>query len=240
MVKSVPFFQNAASQFVSAVITRLKFEVFLKGEYIIRAGTKGDRMFFIQSGVVEVVLDNGIVATCLSDGAHFGEICLLTEDRRVADVIASTTTDLFSLSKENFHTLLEEFPDMREPLEAIAMHRLKKIGKKASYTSIGGSCNKTRRTRLSTNIPPPPIIVDNSDDNKSYDELQHQPKKNISLSESGTVKKTGSFGRRKLSPLQIITHPHATIPQRPLEPSEDNPHTIQYPSSDDDLSDEEK
>ena len=213
----------------------------MKGEYIIRAGTKGDRMFFIQSGVVEVVLDNGIVATSLSDGAHFGEICLLTEDRRVANVIASTTTDLFSLSKENFRTLLEEFPDMREPLEVVAMHRLKKIGKKASYSSLGRGCNKTKRSRLSTNIPPPSISVENNDDNKTNNELQDQPKRKVLLSESSTLEQTGSFGQHKLPPLELITHPHAVIPQKPLgEPSEDNSHIIQYPSSDDDLSDEEK
>lgn len=196
-------------------------------------------MFFIQSGVVEVVLDNGIVATSLSDGAHFGEICLLTEDRRVANVIASTTTDLFSLSKENFHSLLEEFPDMREPLEVVAMHRLKKIGKKASYSlnSVGRDCNKTKISRLSTNIPPPSI----NNDNKTNNELQDQPKGKVLLSESNTLEQTGSFGQHKLPPLELITHPHTAIPQKPLgEPSEDNPHIIQYPSSDDDLSDEEK
>ena len=38
------------------------------------------------------------VATSLSDGSYFGEICLLTNARRVASVRAETYCNVFSLS----------------------------------------------------------------------------------------------------------------------------------------------
>ena len=41
-------------------------------------------MYFIQEGIVDIVMQNGDVATSLSDGSYFGEICLLTNARRVA------------------------------------------------------------------------------------------------------------------------------------------------------------
>ena len=41
-------------------------------------------MYFIQEGIVDIVLASGEVATSLSDGSYFGEICLLTNARRVA------------------------------------------------------------------------------------------------------------------------------------------------------------
>ena len=86
-------------------------------------------MYFIQRGVVEVIADDGSVVTNLSEGAHFGEICLLTDDRRVATIKAHTMCDLFSLSKQNFEVLLEEFPEMRPFFETIAKQRLDKIGR---------------------------------------------------------------------------------------------------------------
>lgn len=84
-------------------------------------------MYFVQRGVVEVITADGNVVTHLAEGAHFGEICLLTEERRVASVKAGTMCDLFSLSKQNFRELLEEFPEMRPMFETIAKNRLGKI-----------------------------------------------------------------------------------------------------------------
>lgn len=41
-------------------------------------------MYFIQEGIVDIVMASGDVATSLSDGSYFGEICLLTNARQVA------------------------------------------------------------------------------------------------------------------------------------------------------------
>jgi len=40
-------------------------------------------MYFIQEGIVDIVMASGDVATSLSDGSYFGEICLLTNARQV-------------------------------------------------------------------------------------------------------------------------------------------------------------
>ena len=58
----------------------------------------GTKMYFIQEGIVDIVMGNGEVATSLSDGSYFGEICLLTNARRVASVRAETYCNVFSLS----------------------------------------------------------------------------------------------------------------------------------------------
>ena len=42
-------------------------------------------MYFIQEGIVDIVMCDGEVATSLSDGSYFGEICLLTNARRVGE-----------------------------------------------------------------------------------------------------------------------------------------------------------
>ena len=141
---------------MTAVLTKLRFEVFLYGEYIVHAGAKGDKMYFIRTGVVEVLNDKDEVATTLSDGSHFGEICLLTDDRRVASIRATTMCDVFSLSKVNFQKLLDEFPEMRCTLEIVALQRLNLLGKEPKPEDI------TKHGRLSTVIPPPHISKDTS------------------------------------------------------------------------------
>ncbi|XP_064186313.1 potassium/sodium hyperpolarization-activated cyclic nucleotide-gated channel 2 [Anguilla rostrata] len=131
LVASMPLFANADPNFVTAVLTKLRFEVFQPGDYIIREGTIGKKMYFIQHGVVSV-LTKGTMGMKLSDGSYFGEICLLTRGRRTASVRADTYCRLYSLSVDNFNEVLEEHPMMRRAFETVAIDRLDRIGKKNS------------------------------------------------------------------------------------------------------------
>uniref|UniRef100_A0A8C9V569 Hyperpolarization activated cyclic nucleotide gated potassium channel 4 n=1 Tax=Scleropages formosus TaxID=113540 RepID=A0A8C9V569_SCLFO len=131
LVASMPLFANADPNFVTSMLTKLHFEVFQPGDYIIREGTIGKKMYFIQHGVVSV-LTKGNKETKLSDGSYFGEICLLTRGRRTASVRADTYCRLYSLSVDHFNEVLEEYPMMRRAFETVALDRLDRIGKKNS------------------------------------------------------------------------------------------------------------
>uniref|UniRef100_A0A087X6R0 Hyperpolarization activated cyclic nucleotide gated potassium channel 4 n=1 Tax=Poecilia formosa TaxID=48698 RepID=A0A087X6R0_POEFO len=131
LVASMPLFANADPNFVTSMLTKLRFEVFQPRDYIIREGTIGKKMYFIQHGVVSV-LTKGSKETKLSDGSYFGEICLLTRGRRTASVRADTYCRLYSLSVDNFNEVLEEYPMMRRAFETVALDRLDRIGKKNS------------------------------------------------------------------------------------------------------------
>lgn len=93
------------------------------GDIIIKEGTIGTKMYFIQEGIVDIVMANGDVATSLSDGSYFGEICLLTNARRVASVRAETYCNLFSLSVDHFNAVLDQYPLMRRTMESVAAER---------------------------------------------------------------------------------------------------------------------
>ncbi|XP_058616083.1 potassium/sodium hyperpolarization-activated cyclic nucleotide-gated channel 2 isoform X3 [Onychostoma macrolepis] len=131
LVASMPLFANADPNFVTAMLTKLRFEVFQPGDYIVREGTIGKKMYFIQHGVVSI-LTKGNIGMKLSDGSYFGEICLLTRGRRTASVRADTYCRLYSLSVDNFNEVLEEYPMMRRAFETVAIDRLDRIGKKNS------------------------------------------------------------------------------------------------------------
>lgn len=74
LVASMPLFANADPNFVTSMLTKLRFEVFQPGDYIIREGTIGKKMYFIQHGVVSV-LTKGNKETKLADGSYFGGAC---------------------------------------------------------------------------------------------------------------------------------------------------------------------
>ncbi|RWS13241.1 potassium/sodium hyperpolarization-activated cyclic nucleotide-gated channel 4-like protein [Dinothrombium tinctorium] len=146
LVASVPFFANADPDFVNAVVTKLKYEVFQPGDVIIKEGTIGTKMYFIQEGIVDIVMSNGDIPTSLSDGSYFGEICLLTNARRVASVRAVTYCNLFSLCRDHFNTVLDQYPVMRRTMESIAAERLNKIGKNPLLVSQREDLETDRKT----------------------------------------------------------------------------------------------
>ncbi|CAJ1062361.1 potassium/sodium hyperpolarization-activated cyclic nucleotide-gated channel 4 isoform X1 [Xyrichtys novacula] len=149
LVANMPLFANADPNFVTAVLTKLRFEVFQPADFIIREGTVGRKMYFIQHGRVSV-LTRGNKETKLSDGSYFGEICLLTRGRRTASVRADTYCRLYSLSVDSFNEVLEEHPMMRRAFETVAVDRLDRIGRKNSVLlrkssqagSLGGSMGR--------------------------------------------------------------------------------------------------
>ncbi|XP_065512544.1 potassium/sodium hyperpolarization-activated cyclic nucleotide-gated channel 1 [Caloenas nicobarica] len=131
LVATMPLFANADPNFVTAMLSKLRFEVFQPGDYIIREGAVGKKMYFIQHGVAGVITKSNKELK-LTDGSYFGEICLLTKGRRTASVRADTYCRLYSLSVDNFNEVLEEYPMMRRAFETVAIDRLDRIGKKNS------------------------------------------------------------------------------------------------------------
>ncbi|XP_043933634.1 potassium/sodium hyperpolarization-activated cyclic nucleotide-gated channel 1 [Protopterus annectens] len=131
LVATMPLFANADPSFVTAMLSKLKFEVFQPLDYIVREGTIGKKMYFIQHGVASVITKS-TKEMKLTDGSYFGEICLLTRGRRTASVRADTYCRLYSLSVDHFNEVLEEYPMMRRAFETVAIDRLDRIGKKNS------------------------------------------------------------------------------------------------------------
>ena len=64
--KSVDFLNAADTDFVSDLIAKLKFEVYLQADEIIREGSVGSHMYFINSGTVQVTTKNGMKPRYLS------------------------------------------------------------------------------------------------------------------------------------------------------------------------------
>lgn len=71
LVAHMPLFAHADPSFVTAVLTKLRFEVFQPGDLVVREGSVGRKMYFIQHGLLSV-LARGVRDTRLTDGSYFG------------------------------------------------------------------------------------------------------------------------------------------------------------------------
>eukprot|EP01006_Ploeotia_vitrea_P052046 TRINITY_DN67634_c1_g1_i1.p1 TRINITY_DN67634_c1_g1~~TRINITY_DN67634_c1_g1_i1.p1 ORF type:complete len:596 (-),score=10.26 TRINITY_DN67634_c1_g1_i1:241-2028(-) len=112
IVKKVPLFKDCAPRFINAIAVSLQPFIALPETYVIRKGEVGREMFFISSGEVNVVSEDGeTVFATLRSGSFFGEVALLKETRRTASVKTVKFCDLFMLAKEDFDYLMEKYPE---------------------------------------------------------------------------------------------------------------------------------
>jgi len=82
----------------------------------------GDAMYFISSGAVEADLEP--VPQQLGSGDFFGEIALVKNQVRTADVVARSFCELLALYRRDFEELLNTDPEFRATIERVAQERL--------------------------------------------------------------------------------------------------------------------
>ena len=98
-MRALPFFFDADPDFVSAIITKLDFEVYLEGDVIIREGELGTEMYFLKSGTVSVSCD-GVVTDDLTDGSYFGGTKKRSFRREIGRNIEFIVNLVFRLTSE--------------------------------------------------------------------------------------------------------------------------------------------
>ena len=107
------------------------------GETIVREGDRGDSMFLLLSGEVEVLkrgADGSDAAVALLPaGEVFGEMTLLLDAPRSATVRAAAETDLLEVERSCFSDLLQRNPQLLERLATQVEER------QAELNSIGSS-----------------------------------------------------------------------------------------------------
>jgi monovalent cation:H+ antiporter, CPA1 family len=104
-----------------ALARRFRPRLLVPGEVVIRTGERGNAMFLISSGAVEVVLPNDRVR--LGSGDFFGEMALLSGRRRQADVVALGYCRVLVLTAADFHRFLRDYPRAKAEIDRVAEER---------------------------------------------------------------------------------------------------------------------
>lgn len=106
----------------------VNYQQFSKGEVIIREGEKGDVMYFITEGSVEVS-KQGEKLACLGVNKYFGEKALLSSEVRNATCIAEEDVECLTLLRDDFVLLLGD-------LDKILAGTRKKFKPMASFANV--------------------------------------------------------------------------------------------------------
>jgi len=123
LIRNLPVFKFCSQACLKEVAQALEQKFYGPGDTIVHIGDLGDEMFVIGHGVVEVILEDGSTVAQLHEGQFFGEAALLKETTRNANVRASTYTDLYRLSKEDFMSIIDNHPELLENMHNVTTKR---------------------------------------------------------------------------------------------------------------------
>jgi len=105
-----------------------KVHVYSRGEAILRAAAAGDSMFVVHSGTVSIRISDpgatgGAEVAQLGPGSVFGEMALLTGEKRTADVIAITDVVALEIGKDSLQPILQNNPELAGAISEKVMER---------------------------------------------------------------------------------------------------------------------
>jgi voltage-gated potassium channel len=121
-VSKVPFFAALGPAAIADVTNMLRTMDLPPRTMIIRKGQQGDCMYFIAAGEVEVDLPGGKKVQ-LGEGAFFGEMALLGNHLRNANITTTRLSKLLVLDLVDFRLLMARHPDLAETIDAEAKRR---------------------------------------------------------------------------------------------------------------------
>ncbi|MDR9783515.1 cation:proton antiporter domain-containing protein [Rhizobium redzepovicii] len=121
LIETFPLFSEVNEDAQEELLLLFKAKSAPPGERVIRRGDRGDGMYFISSGAVEVRLASGAIR--LEPGAFFGEMALLTGGRRTADVIAVDFCQFEVLERRDFNMFMSRHPNLRAAVSEMAQKR---------------------------------------------------------------------------------------------------------------------
>jgi CRP-like cAMP-binding protein len=108
LISKVNFFQFSEPDFVTKLTICLQPELYLEDNYVVKMGEVATKLYFISSGVVEVLAtDEKTIIAYMTEGAYFGEIGLLLTQKRSCSVKSITDSVIFTLGKDDLFRLLE-------------------------------------------------------------------------------------------------------------------------------------
>jgi CPA1 family monovalent cation:H+ antiporter len=122
MVAKVPFFADLDRARIRQIVALLRPRLVLPGEKVINKGETGDAMYFVSTGALEV--DIGDSPIRLGSGDFFGEIALVRDAPRNADVTALSYCQILMLNAREFRTLMESQPDLKATIDRVVAERL--------------------------------------------------------------------------------------------------------------------
>jgi CPA1 family monovalent cation:H+ antiporter len=132
LLRKVPLFESLPEHDFTRLVDRVSQRTCPPGDTIIHQGDRGDTLYVIARGVVRVNRqDNGSSEELASliGGDFFGEMALLHDEKRNADVVAKTPCLLYELRRDELEHVMQTSSALKEAVLKRDAERREKLEK---------------------------------------------------------------------------------------------------------------
>ena len=126
ILKGVNIFAETPEEFLAEIAFRLTEVEVDPGEVIIQQGEAANCMYIIVEGEIKVHNGDQTIAT-MTDRDFFGELALLDDEPRSATITAIVNTHLLRLSREDFHEIIHDYPEIARGIMRVLSARLRRL-----------------------------------------------------------------------------------------------------------------
>eukprot|EP00045_Choanoeca_perplexa_P018055 m.276454 g.276454 ORF g.276454 m.276454 type:complete len:831 (-) comp17698_c0_seq2:8158-10650(-) len=124
VLAKVTLFRDCDAGFLNDLADRLKPRIYAPGDYVVQVDEKGDEMFFLNRGEVDIFNARDEHIATLTEGSIFGEVAFFNDSKRMATVKARTWCDFAALERRDFERVCLKYPAEKTRLHEYAMARM--------------------------------------------------------------------------------------------------------------------
>jgi small-conductance mechanosensitive channel/CRP-like cAMP-binding protein len=130
-LRKVDFLAVLPPEAIEKLASLSETRIYGGGEIVIQQGEGGEELFVVMRGHVHVMVgrDGGSMAEVarLGPGQFFGEMSLMTGDKRAATVQSLAETELLVVGKGAFGQILSHAPELAEKIADVLAHRQEQL-----------------------------------------------------------------------------------------------------------------
>jgi CRP-like cAMP-binding protein len=131
-LKNNPLFKDFSDEELSLLIPLMHEASFSSGSYLVHEGERGDELFLLKEGEVEIIKKEKIQETphriaVFGAGSCIGEMALIDSALRSASVRAITPVNSYALSISRLHSLSKEHFDYSKLMNSLAGHLTQRL-----------------------------------------------------------------------------------------------------------------
>ncbi len=132
LMETIPILTPLSDEELTDLSQSVSIELYGEGESIVREGEDGDSMYIIRSGKCEAMKigeNNRLtLLSTMQGGEFFGEISLLTGEKRTATIKAVEDTSLIVIKKAIFSKIINANPVISEQIADVVVRRRQNEG----------------------------------------------------------------------------------------------------------------
>ncbi len=140
LLQSVSIFWDLNEDELGHIADKMVAKHFENGNYIFLEDSEGEQCFFVLEGSVKVTRlskdGREVILAMLNEGEFFGEMSLLDGESRSANVIALEKTKVLTLDRNDFITVVNDYPQIAVQLLKELARRLRKSDRQIASLSL--------------------------------------------------------------------------------------------------------